>query len=713
MINNSSSKRFAIATLFSMALVLMILACGGDGGETSSSGNAPGDNLPAAVGAEFECEVEGYPCSLAEVPVAILERSELLANEALAMLENGASMAEVRAWLNDQEGMAEIMSDDLALRFRLEGGRGTWVLSKEAVAEAPAPEASPPLSDGSSLLVEGQNTQPKRDPVFAPIYADQGTSTPAFVVGQNTKPKSALVLSPLYWDFEGFQFGDQVAAILASTRGYEGRVKYRYNPTTASRQVTISDFKGWQNYQVIHVNSHGSVVCEAGSCHFVLVFTTLAATQGSTEEEKADLTSKGVEVVAIEDKKVGAYLGLNTNFFRKYSGGLSDSLVFFNACKSYSSEANGLVDAIRGSTNVFIGWNGITTIGSAIAASRKLYQELSIWGVTVQEAYNRLGDLQTDKYKGSRLIRSPRAAGGDLRIRDIVYLLNPDTNQTLGTSQEVGILGEMDDGEPDTVPYRVRVDGIVPQNAADAQLYVSVDGIVSGPQPVSEGETGGPDSWIVNGQVGLPYDVEQAMAVDFEAWVELPEGGESRHESAATLTGLLSGDGIVGTWVVDNASLEFEPQAFTLEYIQGEIRVTFRGDGTMEVVYNNHEYKESADRLLSVLGIDIERHEEFTYTANAQGITTYEVNGDEISFGSFFESSFVDGTQTVHHIRQFNPPGYILPGDIDEVTERSYGGWGLFGGFVKFSLSPSGSTLQFLNGDEVQAILNRVGSAGG
>jgi hypothetical protein len=711
MINNSYSKRFAIASLFSMALVLMILACGGDGGETSNSGNAPGDNLPAAANAELECDVEGYPCSLAEVPAAIRERSQFLANEALAMIENGASMAEVRAWLNDQEGMVEIMSDDLALRFRLEGGRGTWVLRKEAVAEAPASEALSPLSDRSSRFVEGQNTQPKRDLVFAPTYADQGISTPAFVAGQNTKPKRALVLSPFYWDFADNQGGAQVAAILSSTRGYEGRVTYLFNETFVSRQVTISNFKSWQNYQVIHIDSHGNRICEAGSCRAVLLFTSLGATQGSTEEEKADLTSPGVEVVAIEEK-VGAYLGLNADFFRAYyPGGLNDTLVFFNACESFGNQATDLADAIRGSTSVFLGWNGTVDVSDSNATSRKLFQELSLEGVTVKEAFTRLGDLQTDS-RGVRLVRSMRASGGDLRIRDIVYLLNPDTRQTLDPSQEVKIVGEMDDDEPDTVPYLVQVDGIVPQNAANALLYVSVDGIVSEPKSVSEGETGDPDRWIVSGAVDLPYDVKQAMSVDFEAWVELPDGGESNHETSATLNGTLKEDGIVGIWVVDNASIEFTPQAFTLEYIQGEIRVTFRDDGNMEVVYNNHEYKESADRLLDVGGIDIERHEEFTYTANARGTTTYEVNGGEISFGSFFENSYVDGTQTVHHIRQFNPSN-VIGADIDEVTERSYGGWGLFGGFVKFNLSPSGSTLELLNGDKITAILNRVGSAGG
>jgi len=708
MYRNSSLKYTALATLLSMVLVFIFLACDDGGSQAPVSGNDPNGNLPSAVNVGLECEVEGYPCSLAEVPDEILERSQFLADEALAMIENGASMDEARDWLNQQDGMVEIMSDNLALRFRLEGGRGTWILREETLAD-PGPGTPAP----ASVVLDAENfiDQAARAPKSAglPTLSNLWASS---VVGPDNDSKSALVLSPLYWDFADNQDGAQVAALLSSTRGYENGVTYLFNETASSRQVTINSFKGWQNYQVIHVESHGSRICAANSCRAVLVFASfLSAGQKPTEEEKADLTSKGVEVVAIQEK-IGAYLGLNADFFRAYyPGGLSDTLVFFNACQSFGGQDTDLADAIRGSTSVFLGWNGNVKVPDSNATSKRLYQELSIWGVTVQEAYNRLGDLQTDR-NGVRLIRSPRAAGGDLRIRNIVYLLNLDTNQTLGPSQEVRIVGEMDDGEPDIVPYRVRVDGILPQWAADAQLYVSVDGIVTGPQPVSEGETGGPDSWIVNGQVDLPYDVEQAMSVNFEAWVELPEGGESRHETAATLTGLLSGDGIVGMWVVDNASIEFEPQAFTLEYIQGEIRVTFRSDGSMEVVYNNHEYKESADRLLDVGGIDIERHEEFTYTANAWGTTTYEVNGGEISFGSFFESSFVDGTQTVHHIRQFNPSN-VIGADIDEVTERSYGGWGLFGGFVKFNLSPSGSTLELLNGDKVTAILNRGGSVGG
>jgi len=167
---------------------------------------------------------------------------------------------------------------------------------------------------------------------------------------------------------------------------------------------------------------------------------------------------------------------------------------------------------------------------------------------------------------------------------------------------------------------------------------------------------------------------------------------------------------IVGEWIVDNDSLWFEPSAHELDRIHGEIRITFHEDGRAAVVYDNHGYHVFADRTLSVGGIEIQRHEEFTHTTNAQGETSYEVDGKRIEFGSFFESSFLEGTETVHHIRQFNPANTI-GADIDDTKERDATGWGLFGGFPRFEFE-SNDTINFLSGDgEVEAVLNRVGSA--
>ena len=75
----------------------------------------------------LECELEDYPCSLDQVPEEILERSDALGEEVLDMFEAGASTEDAHAWLAGQPDMVEVVSGPDALRFRLDGGRGTTV----------------------------------------------------------------------------------------------------------------------------------------------------------------------------------------------------------------------------------------------------------------------------------------------------------------------------------------------------------------------------------------------------------------------------------------------------------------------------------------------------------------------------------------------------------------------------------------------------------
>jgi hypothetical protein len=193
---------------------------------------------------------------------------------------------------------------------------------------------------------------------------------------------------------------------------------------------------------------------------------------------------------------------------------LDNTLVFFNSCASYPNNSTALADAIRGNTSMFLGWNAPVSLPDSNLASKTFYEWLSLSGVTVGEAYNRLGELQTDS-KGSRLINSTRAAGGDLRIRDIVTLLHPDIETRLDPSMEVGILGQLGDGAPDAVPYLVQVDGILPDNADDALVHVSVDGVEAEQlQPFSSGVGGFPDSWFLSGEVALTDDLQQEVGVD-------------------------------------------------------------------------------------------------------------------------------------------------------------------------------------------------------
>lgn len=663
------TKRLSI--LFLIFLIIGIMGYGGC------------DNPPSDV--MLECEVEGYPCSLAEVPMEILERSDALGDEVLVMFERGDSTAEAKAWLNEQAGMAEVESDDLAVRFRLDGGRGTWILRKEAFATRSVPGAA------SS----------------AHRPALQSAVVPLYVVGEGSEQKKALVLSPMQWDFDENDDGAQVAEILAGTRGYENGVTYLANDSVTSSVVNVNSFKGWQDYQVIHVDSHGTQICgEDSPCRAVIFAITLEAViEGPviTPEEAATLTETGVVFVKSEERD-SLDLALEADFFQKqYPNGLDDTLIFINACETFGKEATDLADAIRGNTSVFLGWDESVYVDDAAAASQKLYQELSEWGYTIETAYSNLGDLQFDE-DGAQLILGKRKAGGDLRIRDVVYLLNPVSGQILSPSDKVAIVGTQGDGEPDAAPYLVQVDGVKKELASGVLVHVSVDGVVGEPQPLSNGEVNDHDQWLVSGVVNLPFDLKEDELVTFEAWVELPSGGESNHEIPATLTG--EEEPIVGEWVVDNDSLDVRQITFELDYVSGEIRGTFRSDGTVEVVYDDWEYRVSDSDDLSVGGIDIERYEEFTYTTNAQGTTTYEVEGDSINFGHSFSSDFLEGTETVHHIRRYNPPNMIGP-DIDEETERPANGRNVFVGSPNYEL---GSTLRLIFWNR-EVILHRVGSA--
>jgi hypothetical protein len=508
-------------------LFLLLLACGGGGGggNVGEDGNDNGNNPPTNV--ELECEVEDYPCSFAEVPIEILERSDALVAEVLAMFANGDSNDDIKTWLEGQADMAEVQADELAIRFRLDGGRGTWVLRKEAFATRSAADT----------------------PAAAHLPEHEPATVPRHIVGETFKKKKALVLSPYQWDMQDNADGAIVNAILSATRGYENGVTYHFNETKKEKKVNIESFKGWNGQQVVHVDSHGGSICDEGEpCRTVILAIAWEAMfdkpEGEiiTPEEYAVIEEKGVVLVNAGERG-SADLGLEADFFLWNYGGkensapLDNTMIFFNACETYGVRDTDLGDALRGNTSVFLGWDKPVLISAAETTSEALYRDLSERGYTIGTAYTNLGDLKYDA-NGAVLNVSERRAGGDLRIRDIVYLLNPASGEVLTPSDEVAIIGALNDDEPDSVPYLVQVDGIKKENASDAILHVSVDMIEADPQPILNGDVNDKDQWLLDGVVELPYDLDQETEVTFMAWVELPSGGESDHETTATLTGV-------------------------------------------------------------------------------------------------------------------------------------------------------------------------------
>jgi hypothetical protein len=500
----------AARVLFVMGLAVTTVSCGSD------LPSEPGPN------SDLECRVRGYPCSLSEVPLAVLERGDALGDEALARLEGGAQTGEAAAWLDAQTDVADLAWDETAIWFRVDGGAGIWILREGAFS----PESRPGVAPAG---------QP----------APQSRPSRHIVGSADSEEKKALVLSPFHWQVPALDDSPSVNAILSGTRGYENRVRYLANNQQSESNVDLSSFTAWDEYQVVHLSTHGKRICYEGACKATLVAglleTLLPAGPGTKAEKLHALSFQGVTYA--KGEKTGLeYLVLNADFFRyHYPAGLDNTLIFFNACQSFGPQATDLVDAIKGSTSVVFGWTETVYVADATATAVALYESLSERGYPAEVAYDKLAELKVGEavpgQSAPELRVSERSEGGDLRIREVVHLLHPSSGQILTASDRVPIQGTQGDAVPDAAPYLVRVDGVRQQLAADMTVHISIDGVEADPVPLTSGQKDDEDRWLVSGVMPLSYDLTEEKAVTFRAWTDLHSGGESEHATGATLTG--------------------------------------------------------------------------------------------------------------------------------------------------------------------------------
>jgi hypothetical protein len=508
-----------------VAAIFFMSSSGCGSGSDSNQPEMSGD--PPAEVAELECVREGYPCSPADVDIDLLRKSDALGDEVLAMWEGGASTAETAAWLEEQPDMAEVDSDELAVRFRLEGALGVWIFREAALG----------IPDSTGEAVSA-------------VYPAFGTGVEALsVVAEETEEKKALVLSPAQWAFGQYDDAPDINEILKGTRGYEGRVIYLANDEPSAARVNFSSFMGWEQFQVIHVSSHGKRFCPEdgqGECRAALYAgrtdVLLPPGPGSEAEKLHNLDIVGVELQKFENRDYND-LVLTADFFRdQYPSGLENKLIFFDACQIYSDQATDLAEAVLGSGSVFFGWSEVVYSVQSAETAVALYKDLSERGYPAKVAYQRLGNLKTGTpwkagENSPELIMSEQPDGHDLRIRDVITLLNPVSGQKLGASDRIGIQGTQGDGVPDNAPYLVRVEGVREAFADEMIVTVSVDGAEAESVSVSDGEAGENDAWLISGVVPLPYDLQQDTEVTYSAQVSLYDGGESGDEKVATLTG--------------------------------------------------------------------------------------------------------------------------------------------------------------------------------
>jgi hypothetical protein len=561
------------AALFASAALLagMALAgCQAVPGRSSGTSSAP-------VVQELECRAKAYPCSLEEVPEEILRRSEELSLQADAMIGRGEPINDVAAFLQAQDGVVELTSDAFAVRFRLDGGRPFWVMHPDALGPVN-------VESGAAAAQAPWFEPPARPPAAPRPETDEASADPRHVAGGNDKPKRALVLSPWLWEFGATDDGAAVRQTLDQTRDYEGNVTYVANGTKTAFNVNVESFKGWKDYDVVHVVAHGYRVCDDAGCRALIgvhelpggLLSYFTPDRGFALELKPVAKAFGTEVLSGNGRSL---LFLNADFFvNEYPGGLADTLVFFNACKTAGTQATDLSDAIRGTSSVFVGWNESVSWEHAHAVGVDLFSTLT-GGWTVDHAYEDLGPLQQDGSvdPAAHLIVDGRADGGDLRIREIVWLLDPALEGPLFDGALVGIDGTMNDGGPDSVPYEVQIDGFAESEVGGLQLHVAVDD-QEVQRPLADATFLGEGKWQIEGLIPLGEDLAEERPATMKAWLDLPDGGQSRDHFNVRLVGPGC---LTGTWVIDKA-LYHQDLDNLLASIPGADALPLTGDIVLE-----------------------------------------------------------------------------------------------------------------------------------
>ena len=211
-----------------------------------------------------------------------------------------------------------------------------------------------------------------------------------------------------------------------------------------------------------------------------------------------------------------------------YPDGLDETLVIVDACQTMGPKVSDIADALRGSTSEYVGWSETVNTDVSRAATSGLLKELAK-GVTVHQAYRRLGSLKDDPATGAQLTLAGRNAG-DLRTREIVSFRDAAGATALSSGAKVSITGTPGDGQPDRVPWHVLVEGLDAEEAGATPLHVTIAGSTVNPVNVSSGHEIEPGRWLVDGEVPLTTDLTAGQSLSMRASVDLVDMGTSTTE---------------------------------------------------------------------------------------------------------------------------------------------------------------------------------------
>ena len=533
---------------------------GGLGGAGGSRGSR-GENLS-------ECELEGYPCSPADMSPEARALSHQYVDAVRERLDAGESFEEVGDWLAAQGDIAHVLGDSVALRFRVTGGSAQWFYDPPSGIARPVPSEPAPAATGSTPSVG----------LKAVVREDDD---------EDRVKKRALFIEP----FEEFietptgQWNDK----LNELHDYE-QVDHLVN-----QSVSDEYFRNWDDYRFVWVTTHGKHLPTDSPTYSALFSSRMCEesgwlrteveagrgdelTRGGTTSLRAlfgfprgfvleSLTPEQAERLeqheiaetpeldgihcgnlemdwifvpgyqpgdgALTDVIIKYWFYDDTWFRQQFGGGLENAVVYQRACTSDKLP----LEVASGSRGAILGWSDTINSADDDLTIGVLFDELITKGETLQYALERVFDAGFHRFtrgeKNPTLeVVSEGAGQRQIRVREIIAIVDPVLGLPLPDEGGVLKAKEINSEGHTLVDVPVEVAGFGQRSPDEFSIRI-FDG--QG-EPLSSAVPAEDRFMMI--PIEIPEGVAEPKEFDIEARVSLPEGPElalSKHPITVTI----------------------------------------------------------------------------------------------------------------------------------------------------------------------------------
>jgi hypothetical protein len=579
----------SILTAF-LAVSILTLGCSLTGRLLDNpDGSPPGASSEAET--DPACGPDGEPCSYADFEGEILNQSTEALDQAALVLDESGSVAEAARTLEERSDLAMLRSSPEGLVFRLKGGPEMWLINGAAIkvgtksfgspggSGAPAPDHPLPHAPGWFRADDGpigeseQGEEPtKKALILSPFwweFGDDETDDLAQLLGRahrNYRCEGCVEL--------------KINTIRQREEG-ESREYYELAKTLSMDYgVSLTDFASWGKYDLVHVSTHGMQICDDQGCSTMIMTGRFLDKPEWTEAGSADFDVPGVhwgrtavpgcggldqqlESGELSDeawertyqewkgKGCSTYTNrwwqvLGPGFFSSVYGGADNSLdekfIFFSACQSMKDLT--LSQAVAGNNTTVLGWTETVDADAAAKVSMDFYELYIRQGLRAEVAFKEVKDNLGENFQADALRRfKPKGieiealvppefeqeGEENTRGREIITLFQPIYREELKERDPIPTNGIPGDGENDELLFHIQIDGIdEDQDPEEFSIHLAVNG-----EELEETfqlqEKTGDYSYKVVDFAELPFDTAGKDFVELEAWVDLPNGGQSRH----------------------------------------------------------------------------------------------------------------------------------------------------------------------------------------